>query len=120
MMEHDAKLETLIKMIAHAAHTSGLARLPLIVCAMGRMREAVRDPSIARRAEESISQLMTGAPLSARGLLRSMAWVARSAAIRTTALAETAIPALCADSVKLAELDWQNGTLTEISKAVAA
>ncbi len=119
-MGHEAKLELLIKMIAHAARTSGLARLPLIVCAMGRMREAVQDRGIARRAEESISQLMTGAQPSTRGLLRSMAWVARSASIRSTALAEIAIPALCADSVKLAELDWQTGTLTETSKAVAA
>ena len=119
-MGHEAKLEMLIKMIAHAARTSGLARLPLIVCAMGRMREAVQDPSIARRAEQSISELMTGAPPSTRGLMRSMAWVARSASIRSTALAETAIPALCAESVKLAELDWQNGTLTGISKAAAA
>ena len=119
-MGHEAKLEMLIKMIAHAARTSGLARLPLIVCAMGRMREAVQDPGIARRAEQSISELMTGAPPSTRGLMRSMAWVARSASIRSTALAETAIPALCAESVKLAELDWQNGTLTGISKAAAA
>lgn len=119
-MDYAAKLEVLIKIIAHAARSSGLYRLPLIVCAMGRMREAVQDPGIARRAEQSISELMMGAPPSARGLLRSMAWVARSASIRSTALAETAIPALCADSVKLAELDWQNGTLTETSKAVAA
>ena len=119
-MSHEAKLELLIKVIAHAARSSGLGQLPLIVCAMARMRDAVRDPDLAMRAEESIRQLMTQAPPSTRGLLRSMAWIARSARIRSTDLAELAIPRLCAESVKLAELDWQGTILSETSKAAAA
>jgi len=119
-MSHDAKLEVLIKIIAHAARTSGLARLPLIVCAMAQMRDAVRDPGLARRAEESLCDLMIAVPESAKGLLRSMAWIARSVRIRSTTLAELAIPRLCAESVKRAELDWQGNVLSETSKAAAA
>ena len=119
-MSHDAKLELLIKAIAHAVHSSGLGLLPLIVCATARMREAVRDPSLAKRAEENLLHLMVGAPESARGLLRSMAWIVRSARIRSTTLAELAIPRLCAESVKLAELDWQMNLLSETSTAAAA
>ncbi|MHB1829701.1 MAG: hypothetical protein ACYCV6_18810 [Steroidobacteraceae bacterium] len=119
-MSHDAKLELLIGVIAHAAHSSGLYKLPLIVCAMAQMRDAVRDPGLAKRAEESLSNLMVAAPESAKGLLRSMAWIARSVSIRSTTLAELAIPRLCAEAVKRAELDWQGSVLSETSKAVAA
>ncbi len=119
-MSHDAKLELLIKTIAHAVHSSGLCRLPLIVCATARMREAVRDPGLAKRAEESLLDLMVAAPPAVRCLLRSMAWIARSARIRSTTLAELAIPRLCAESVKLAELDWQGNLLSGTSEAAAA
>ena len=119
-MSHDAKLALLIKVIAHAARSSGLDQRPLIVCAMAQMRDAVRDPGLAKRAEESLSTLMIAAPESARGLLRSMAWIARSVTIQSTTLAELAIPRLCAESVKLAELDWQGSLLSEPAKAAAA
>lgn len=119
-MSHDANLELLIKMIAHAAHSSGLYRLPLIVCAMAQMREAVQDPSLAKRIEESLGNLIVAAPMPARGLVRSMAWITRSLTIRSTTLAELAIPRLCAESVKLAELDWQRSILSKPSSAAAA
>jgi len=78
---------------------------------MAQMRDAVRDPGLARRAEESLCDLMIAVPESAKGLLRSMAWIARSVRIRSTTLAELAIPRLCAESVKRAELDWQGNVL---------
>lgn len=119
-MPINAKLELLIKIIVHATRTSGLFQLPLIVCAMAQMREGVRNPSLAKRAEESILNLQLFAPEPARGLLRSMAWIARSVSIHSTTLAELAIPRLCAESVKLAELDWQGNFLSQTSKAAAA
>ncbi len=119
-MGHDAEIERLIKVIAHAAKVSGLYKLPLILCAAARMREAVREPGLAKRAEESLLEMMLEAPESAKRLLRSMAWIARSVRIRSTTLAELAIPRLCAESVKRAELDWQLRVLSETSKAAAA
>ncbi len=119
-MGHEAKLELLIKVIAHAAKASGLYKLPLIVCAATRMREAVREPGLAKRAEESLVEMLPGAPESAKGLLRSMVWIVRSVNIKSTTLAELSIPRLCAESVKLAELDWQRYFLSETSKAAAA
>ena len=92
----------------------------VLVCATARMREAVRDPGLAKRAEESLLDLMVAAPPAVRCLLRSMAWIARSARIRSTTLAELAIPRLCAESVKLAELDWQGNLLSGTSEAAAA
>ena len=119
-MGHEATLELLIKIIAHAAKVSGLYKLPLIVCAEARMREAVREPGLAKRAEESLMEMMLEAPEPAKGLLRSMSWIARSVNIKSTTLAELAIPRLCAESVKLAELDWQGHILSETAKAAAA
>ena len=119
-MSIHAKLEQLIRIIAHAVRSSGLSQLPLIVCATAQMRDAVRDPSVAKRVEESLLHLHAGAPESARGLLRSMAWIARSVNLDSTTLAELAIPRLCAESVKRAELDWQGNVLSETSKAAAA
>jgi hypothetical protein len=119
-MSHGAKLELLVKMIAHAARSSGLHRLPLIMCAMAQMRDAVRDSGLAKRAEERQGALMAIAPSPAKGLLRSMAWIARGVTIQSTSLAELAVPRLCAESVKLAELEWQVNLLSEPSKAAAA
>jgi hypothetical protein len=95
-MSHGAKLELLVKMVAHPARSSGLHRLPLIMCAMAQMRDAVRDSGLAKRAEESRGTLMAIAPSPAKGLLRSMAWIARGVTIQSARLAELAVPRLCA------------------------
>jgi hypothetical protein len=119
-MSIHAKLEQLIRIIGHAVRSSGLSELPSIVCAMAQMRDAVRDPSVAKRVEENILNLRMTAPEPAHGLLRSMAWIARSVNLNSTTLAELAVPRLCAEAVKVAELNWQGHFISQASKAVAA
>ena len=119
-MPSTTKLEQLIRIIAHAARSSGLHQLPQIVCAMAQMGDALRDPSVAKRIEENILDLRMTAPHHAHHLLRAMAWIARSVNLNSTTLAELTIPRLCAESVRLAELDWQGNFISETSKAAAA
>jgi hypothetical protein len=120
-MNHEAKIRLLAKAVIHAAAAAGLSQMPAIMSAMKMMRDAVRDPNLSKRIEDELIMAMTGEQMPAvRTLLRAAVWIVRSARLHSTALAELSIPRLCAESVRLAELDWQEKVISEISKAEAA